>query len=83
VEGLVCFLLDLSCLQRWMAQTLLNTLDTSNLKSLHDRAILAVLSGGGLRRSEAAVLTSTHVQLRERRWVVCDLGVRGTGRARC
>jgi site-specific recombinase XerD len=38
------------------AQTLLNTPDITTLKGLRDRAILAVLLGCGLRRSEAANL---------------------------
>jgi hypothetical protein len=46
------------------AQTLLNTPDASKTKCLHDRAILAVLLGCGLRRSESAALTFGHVQLR-------------------
>lgn len=55
------------------AQTLLNTPDTSTLKGLRDRAILAVLVGCGLRRQEAAGLTVAHVQQREGRWVIVDL----------
>jgi site-specific recombinase XerC len=34
---------------------------------------LAVLIGCGLRRSEAASLTSEHVQQRDERWVLVDL----------
>jgi len=59
------------------AQALLNAPDTSSLKGLRDRAILAVLLGCGLRRSEAAALTVEHVQQREGRWVVCDLVGKG------
>src|SRR3984957_2602743 len=47
------------------AQTLLNTPDASTTKGLRDRAILAVLLGCGLRRSERAALTFGHVQQRE------------------
>ena len=38
-----------------------------------DRAILAVLLGCGLRRSEVAALTLTHVQQRDGRWCIVDL----------
>ncbi len=64
-------------LTREQAQELLNAPDTSTLKGLRDRAILAVLIGCGLRRSEAAALTLAHVQQREGRWVIVDL--RGKG----
>jgi len=64
-------------LTRDQAQALLNAPDTSSLKGLRDRAILAVLLGCGLRRSEAAALTVEHVQQREGRWVVCDLVGKG------
>ena len=55
------------------AQTLLNTPDITTLKGLRDRAILAVLLGCGLRRSEAANLTFKHLQQRDGRWCVVDL----------
>jgi site-specific recombinase XerD len=55
------------------AQTLLNTPDVSTTKGLRDRAILAVLLGCGLRRSEAAALTFGHVQQRDGRWCIVDL----------
>jgi len=64
-------------LTREQAQELLNTPDTDTLKGLRDRAILAVLVGCGLRRSEAAALTFDHVQQREGRWVVVDLVGKG------
>jgi len=43
------------------------------LKGLRDRAILAVLFGCGLRRSEVAALTFAHVQQRDGRWCIVDL----------
>jgi site-specific recombinase XerD len=55
------------------AQTLLNTPDVSTTKGLRDRAILAVLLGCGLRRSEVAALTFGHVQQRDGRWCIVDL----------
>ena len=63
------------------AQELLNAPDVDTLKGLRDRAILAVLLGCGLRRSEAAALTFDHVQQRQGRWVVVDL-VGKAGRVR-
>src|SRR5690242_4524713 len=55
------------------AQTLLNTPDVTTSKGLRDRAILAVLLGCGLRRSEVAALTTAHVQQRDGRWCIVDL----------
>jgi len=47
--------------------------DTTTLKGLRDRAIIAVLPGCGLRRSEVAALTFAHVQQRDGRWCIVDL----------
>src|ERR1700704_2807754 len=55
------------------AQTLLNTPDVSLKKGLRDRAILAVLLGCGLRRSEVASITFRHIQQRDARWCIVDL----------
>jgi site-specific recombinase XerD len=55
------------------AQTLLNTPDIATERGLRDRAILAVLLGCGLRRSEVAALTFAHVQQRDGRWCIVDL----------
>ena len=43
------------------------------MKGLRDRAMLAILLGCGLRRSEVAALTLKHIQQREGRWCVVDL----------
>jgi site-specific recombinase XerD len=55
------------------AQALLNAPDATTKKGLRDRAILAVLLGCGLRRSEVAALTMAHVQQRDGRWCIVDL----------
>src|SRR5580658_2339661 len=55
------------------AQTLLSAPDITTVRGLRDRAILAVLLGCGLRRSEAAALTFAHVQQRDGRWCIVDL----------
>jgi integrase len=55
------------------AQALLNAPDAATNKGLRDRAILAVLLGCGLRRSEVAALTIAHVQQRDGRWCIVDL----------
>jgi len=55
------------------AQALLSAPDIATVKGLRDRAILAVLLGCGLRRSEVASLTFAHVQQRDGRWCIVDL----------
>jgi len=60
-------------LDREQAQRLINTPITKTLKGLRDRAILAILIGTGIRRSEAARLTFDHLQQREGRWVILDI----------
>jgi site-specific recombinase XerD len=55
------------------AQALLNAPDTTTTKGLRDRAILAVLLGCGLRRSEVTALTFGHIQQRDGRWCIVDL----------
>jgi len=59
------------------AQKLINSTDKTTLKGLRDRAILAVMVGGGLRRSEVASMTFDHIQQREGRWVIVDLVGKG------
>ncbi len=55
------------------AQQLLNAPDTSRVKGLRDRAILALLIGCGLRRAEAINLTFDRPQQRDGRWVLVDI----------
>src|SRR6185436_16867567 len=55
------------------AQALLNAPDATTRKGLRDRAILAVLLGCGLRRSEVAGLTTKHIQQRDARRCIVDL----------
>lgn len=60
-------------LNKEQAQALINVPNPKTLKGARDRAILAVLIGTGIRRSEAARLTFAHIQQREGRWVILDL----------
>jgi len=60
-------------LTREQAQVWLGAPDRRTTRGLRDRALLAVLIGCGLRRSEAAGLTFEHVQQRDGRWVLVDL----------
>jgi len=55
------------------AQDLLSAPNSGTLKGRRDRAILAVLLGCGLRRSEVAALTFAHIQQRDGRWCIVDL----------
>jgi site-specific recombinase XerD len=64
-------------LTKEQAEQLINKPDTSTLKGLRDRAVLAVMIGTGLRRSEVANLTFEDIQQREGRWVVVDLVGKG------
>src|SRR6201982_1187954 len=54
------------------AQALLSAPDTATTKGLRDRAIIAVLLGCGLRRSEVAALTTGHVQQRDGLLRLCE-----------
>jgi site-specific recombinase XerC len=47
--------------------------DLTTLKGIRDGAVLAILLGAGLRRSELASLDCEHVQQRDGRWVIVDL----------
>src|ERR1700682_3110199 len=55
------------------AQALLSAPDITTVRGLRDRAILAVLLGCGLRRSEVAALTFAHLQQLDGRWCIVDL----------
>jgi site-specific recombinase XerD len=55
------------------AQALLSAPDITTVSGLRDRAILAVLLGCGLRRSEVAAITFSHLQQRDGRWCIVDL----------
>lgn len=60
-------------LTREEAQGWLGAPDRRMMRGRRDRALLSVLIGCGLRRSEAASLTFGHVQQRDGRWVLVDL----------
>jgi len=55
------------------AQDLLSAPDTTTMKGQRDRAMLALLLGCGLRRSEIATLTFAYIQSRDGRWCIVDL----------
>jgi site-specific recombinase XerD len=63
------------------AKALLAAPDAATVKGRRDRAILAVLLGCALRRSELAGLIVEQIQQRDGRWVVADLVGKG-GRVR-
>lgn len=71
------------------AQLLINTPinrynrdEIPHLKAMRDQAVLALLIGTGLRRSEAAALTWEMIQQRDGRWAIIDLvGKRGRMRS--
>jgi integrase/recombinase XerD len=62
---------------RWLTRDevlcLLSKPDFRTMKGKRDRAILALLIGGGLRRGELASLDFGQVQVRDGRWVIVDL----------
>ncbi len=60
-------------LDKGQARELLALPDTTTIKGRRDLALLAVLIGCGLRRSEASALTWPHIQMVEGRWVILDL----------
>ncbi len=72
-------------LTREQAQSFINTPITlfkqkkiPHTTALRDQAILSIMIGTGLRRSEVAGLTWAHIQQRDGRWAIIDLiGKRG------
>ncbi len=60
-------------LSRSQAQELVNAASKTNLRGWRDGAIVGLLLGCGLRRSEVVGLTLEQLQLREGRWVIVDL----------
>ena len=59
------------------AQALLKTPKGDGIRARRDRALLALLVGCGLRRSELATLDLARIQQREGRWVVVDIEGKG------
>lgn len=59
------------------ARRLLHAPDSATLRGRRDRAILALLIGCGLRRTELVSLQIDQIQLREGRWVIPDLEGKG------
>ena len=51
----------------------MNAASTTDLRGWRDGAILGLLLGCGLRRSEVVGLTVDQLQMREGRWVILDL----------
>lgn len=60
-------------LTRDQAQALINLPDAETRKGKRDRAVLGLLVGCALRRSEAAHLNFSDIQQRDGRWVIVDL----------
>lgn len=55
------------------AERLINSPGTNSPIGIRDRAIMAIMLGAGLRRSECANLQIEQLQRREGRWCICDL----------
>ena len=54
-------------------QQLLKLVQTDSLRGKRDAAMLSILLGCGLRRSELAALDRDRIQQREKHWVIVDL----------
>ena len=59
------------------AEQLILAPDTRTLKGKRDRALLALLIGCGLRRSEVSALGFAEIQQRDGRWAIVDLHGKG------
>ena len=59
------------------AQALLDAPDADSVKGMRDQAVLGVLLGCGLRRSELAALDFVHIQQRDGRWAIVDIVGKG------
>jgi site-specific recombinase XerD len=57
-------------LSRSQAQALVNAASKTDLRGWRDGAIVGLLLGCGLRRSEVVGLTLEQLQMREGRWVI-------------
>jgi len=55
------------------AERLVRAPDTNTKQGKRDHALMAVLVGAGVRRSEVAQLSLAQIQRREDRWVIVDL----------
>ena len=64
-------------LSREQAGQLLRQPAQDTRKGLRDRAVLALLVGCGLRRSEITALRLDSIELRDGRWVIVDLAGKG------
>jgi site-specific recombinase XerD len=64
-------------LTRDQAERLLRAPNSDTIKGKRDRAILGLLIGCGLRRSEVVGLRVDDIQQREARWVIVDLAGKG------
>jgi site-specific recombinase XerD len=58
-------------------KTLLRSPNLDTIRGKRDRAMIAVLVGCGLRRSEVAQMKVTDIQKRDDRWVIVDLYGKG------
>jgi integrase len=59
------------------AQELLNAVSQSTLRDRRNAALIGLLIGCGLRRSEAVNLRFDQLQLRESHWVIVDMVGKG------
>lgn len=64
-------------LTKEQAQHLINAPDTTTLKGLRDRVILALMIGCGLNRSEISTLTYANIQQLQGRWAIVNLVGKG------